>query len=515
MTFAYSYLRFSTPEQMQGDSFRRQAEAARVYAERHGLTLDTKLTFQDLGVSAFRGRNVNRGSLKDFRRAVEGKVVKRGSYLLIESFDRLTRMDPWDALPVFQEIINAGITIVTLQDERSWNRECIRDNPFRILESLIVMVRAHDESASKGRRVRASLNAKREAVRNGDRKIYSARCPSWLQIKSDRSGFQIIGVRAKVIRRIYRMGLQGESNRGIAVRLNSEGVATWSDKTRAPAKYWRYACISRILRNPAVIGTFVPRTSDEIDGRRERRILDPIVKYYPPIVDRQLYRKVQAITALRKPPSRRTVGESPVRNLLGGLAKCEQCRGAMTRVIKASSRKPGHPYLICAGARDGVGCKYQPLRLDRIEARLREEAWTIVADAPPPEYHACHDTAISEIENRMTNARNEIGRVVSAIRRRSSIALNEELRQLEQEVEDLQYKRGKLLRIREATFGPLVKARLRALGEVLEAEPFDYAAANARLRECLFGVLVDPKKKNLSFEWRHGGVSKFEFGPRG
>jgi DNA invertase Pin-like site-specific DNA recombinase len=165
MTIAYSYLRFSTPEQMRGDSFRRQAEAARVYAERHRLTLDTKLTFQDLGVSAYRGRNVNRGSLKDFRRAVEGKAVKRGSYLLIESFDRLTRMEPWDALPVFQEIINAGITIVTLQDERSWNRECIRDNPFRILESLLVMVRPHEESATKSRRIRASLDAKREAVR--------------------------------------------------------------------------------------------------------------------------------------------------------------------------------------------------------------------------------------------------------------------------------------------------------------------------------------------------------------
>jgi DNA invertase Pin-like site-specific DNA recombinase len=40
MTIAYSYLRFSTPEQMQGDSFRRQTEAAKVYAERHGLTLE-------------------------------------------------------------------------------------------------------------------------------------------------------------------------------------------------------------------------------------------------------------------------------------------------------------------------------------------------------------------------------------------------------------------------------------------------------------------------------------------
>ena len=36
---AYSYVRFSTPEQMRGDSFRRQTEAAERYAAAHGLDL--------------------------------------------------------------------------------------------------------------------------------------------------------------------------------------------------------------------------------------------------------------------------------------------------------------------------------------------------------------------------------------------------------------------------------------------------------------------------------------------
>src|SRR5690242_10265041 len=108
MAKAYSYLRFSTPEQLKGDSFRRQLDAARRYAEQHGLVLDEELTFRDLGVSAFRGRNAESGSLRDFRRAVEDGVVERGSFLLVESFDRISRMDPWAALPVLQEIINAG-----------------------------------------------------------------------------------------------------------------------------------------------------------------------------------------------------------------------------------------------------------------------------------------------------------------------------------------------------------------------------------------------------------------------
>ncbi len=49
---AYSYLRFSTPEQSLGDSFRRQTALAQEYALRHGLDLDTELTYRDLGISA-------------------------------------------------------------------------------------------------------------------------------------------------------------------------------------------------------------------------------------------------------------------------------------------------------------------------------------------------------------------------------------------------------------------------------------------------------------------------------
>src|SRR5262249_35200722 len=153
MAKAYSYLRFSTPEQLKGDSFRRQTEAARAYAEQHCLILDEELTFRHLGVSAFRGRNAAQGRLRDFRRAVEDGVIERGSYLLVESFDRISRMDPWEALPILQDIVNAGIVVVTLGDGRRWDRKGFRDNPVKIIESLLVMMRAHEESLTKARRL--------------------------------------------------------------------------------------------------------------------------------------------------------------------------------------------------------------------------------------------------------------------------------------------------------------------------------------------------------------------------
>ena len=63
---AFSYLRFSTPEQGAGDSRRRQMAMAEKYAADHHLTLDQSLSFRDIGVSAFRGKNAKEGALRAF-----------------------------------------------------------------------------------------------------------------------------------------------------------------------------------------------------------------------------------------------------------------------------------------------------------------------------------------------------------------------------------------------------------------------------------------------------------------
>jgi DNA invertase Pin-like site-specific DNA recombinase len=79
---AFSYLRFSTPEQASGDSRRRQLAMAEKYATDHHLKLDRQLSFRDLGVSAFRGKNAKEGALRAFLEAIEHNLVPKGSFLL-------------------------------------------------------------------------------------------------------------------------------------------------------------------------------------------------------------------------------------------------------------------------------------------------------------------------------------------------------------------------------------------------------------------------------------------------
>jgi len=68
MIKAFSYVRFSSGRQAEGDSERRQIAMAEEYANKHGLELDT--TFRDLGVSGFRGSNRTKGALARFIEAV-------------------------------------------------------------------------------------------------------------------------------------------------------------------------------------------------------------------------------------------------------------------------------------------------------------------------------------------------------------------------------------------------------------------------------------------------------------
>ncbi|SFM30692.1 recombinase family protein [Methylobacterium pseudosasicola] len=125
MPVAYSYIRMSRPEQLRGDSLRRQLEAARKWAVGRGIELDEGL--RDIGVSAYRGKNRTEGALGAFLSMVEDGRVARGSYLVMESLDRLSREAVVEALPRFMDIVNAGVTIVTLIDGQEYSKARLID----------------------------------------------------------------------------------------------------------------------------------------------------------------------------------------------------------------------------------------------------------------------------------------------------------------------------------------------------------------------------------------------------
>ncbi|MGF1743816.1 recombinase family protein [Vibrio minamisatsumaniensis] len=333
MKTAYSYIRFSSSRQADGDSIRRQTELARAYADKYELDLQD-VSISDFGVSAFRGANATEGELGEFLRLVDNGDIASDCYLLVESLDRLSRDKVRKALRLFLSIIDRGITVVTLSDNRVYSPDS--DNDMELLMSILIMSRANNESEMKSQRTSAAWSKARLDALNGT-KAKNSRLPDWLSWNEDKTDF-VINQSAKVtIQRVFELSAGGSGIEIIARTLNAEGCRTLKNN-----KEWRSSGVSKLLRNRAVIGEFQFYQKNS-QGKRVP-IGEPIASYYPTIVSKPLFLAVQQGMDLRnKRGSGNRVGQFT--NLFTGLIRCGECGAAV--VTSSQTSKTPQGYLKC------------------------------------------------------------------------------------------------------------------------------------------------------------------------
>ena len=356
----YSYNRFSTPEQIKGDSLRRQIELSEQYAKQHGLLLDDSLKLQDLGLSAYSGEHRNKGALGTFLRLIESGEIAEGSILIVESLDRLSREEVFVALEQFMGIIRNGIKIVTLSDNREYDKNNL--NAIDLVVSIMSMCRAHEESAMKAMRLGKAWENKRNLA---SIKKLTKRCPAWLLLDDEKNSFKIIPGSNEVIRRIFKMKLAGKGVTAITHDLNAK-PEMWKPKSndkRKTAEGWRESYIKKILKNPAVIGKFQPHKL--VKGKRQP-IGDAIPDYYPPIVDTDIFYRVQEQLRNNIYKGGQT---GKVSNLFSHIVKCEYCGGPLAYVDKGPAPKGGK-YLVCDRARRGLGCSNNHIKYGDFEHQV-------------------------------------------------------------------------------------------------------------------------------------------------
>lgn len=497
---AYSYVRFSTPEQSKGDSLRRQTEKAEKYAAEHGLILDDKVSMLDAGVSAFKGANVKVGALGDFLSLVQYGDIKPGSYLLVENVDRISRDNIIDAQMVFMGIINAGIVVVTLSNERAYSRESITRNQFEIFEIIMGFIRANDESATKAQRLRSAWHGKRLKTAN-QREVMTKQGPRWLRMREDRSGFDVIEDRAEIVRRIFRDTLSGIGQNQLARALNLEGVPTFESMgSGRSAGMWHSSYVSKLLRNEAVVGRFTPTRRERThDGKQLRVPTETVEGYYPAIVDLETWEKVNAMTAGRVSYSAK--GDMPT-NILAGLAACPECGSKMTRLNKGNGKTKRHAYLVCVRAKTGLCKPYKAVPYGPIEAAIIEKRETFLAELPSP------DETLEAEWQRLLQADeahgDEIGKITDAIKAHGfSAALSDTLRTLE---DDRAAIRARLVEVGERVTATLTNRVLQTVDKMvalLEANPIEIAPISAIMRQLFTMVEVDWPSGHLRFHWRH------------
>lgn len=497
-TRAFSYLRFSTPEQQQGDSQRRQTERAREYAERHALELDTKLTFQDLGVSAYSGRNVSSGAFAAFLEAVKTGLVPSGSVLLVENLDRVSRAGWWEALPVLQQIINAGVEIVTLTNERRYTLETMRTDPMAGMEMMFTLFRAHDESRVKADRLSRVWEAKRKTATS---KPLTSRVPGWLKLEDGK--FKRLAERVAIVRRIFSEALRGKGQNTIAEDLNRDKVPVFGRGTR-----WHRSYIVKLLTNPSVYGVMIPHRAIRTGGKRRREPLEPIAGYYPPILEKELFDRVQTLRSSAS-PSRGRHARQPVQNVFGGLAKCPVCGDTMQRMNKTE----GFVYLVCSKARAGAGCKYRTVRYKDVEDAFLRDAPALLAEVPAAgEAGEVLEGKVQNTQAALLSLVGQIENLVDAISKSGGSALLvDRLRELEEEQVRLKQDETALLHERDELAGPVVAHKVEELRAALQGKPIDRTLVNVLLRQLVSKVTVDYITGQLELHWRHNGVSSIVF----
>jgi DNA invertase Pin-like site-specific DNA recombinase/prefoldin subunit 5 len=346
----------STDLQLKGDSRRRQLEASQEYAERNELDLADDAQLEDIGISAFKGANVKEGALGRFLEAVEQGAVARGSYLIVESLDRISREHVLAAQAVFLRIIQAGINLVTLTDGRVYRAG--ETNLGDLVISLVIMSTAHEESLKKSQRVGAAWKHKRLKAAAGT--PMTERCPAWLCLSPDRKAYEAIPARVAIVRRIFEETIAGVGMYSVAKRLNHERIPAFVGKNG-----WHQSYVAKTLANRAVLGEFQPNR--KVDGKRVPDG-EPIANYYPAIIDEATFFQAQASKRLRSSGGTGAGRKGPTfTNLFSGLARCAHCSYSMSFENKGATPKGG-TYLVCDNARRHLGCEAVRWRYNDFEA---------------------------------------------------------------------------------------------------------------------------------------------------
>ncbi|HEY2910004.1 MAG TPA: recombinase family protein, partial [Gemmataceae bacterium] len=356
---AYSYLRFSSPDQSKGDSIRRQTELRDAWIAKKGAVLDTTLSLRDEGVSAFRGRhreNADRNALAAFLELVRAKRIARGSYLIVESLDRLTREDIRPALTLLLNLIESGIRVVQLLPVEAVYDEAVE--PMILMQAIMELSRGHSESRMKSERLGHAWKQKKEAARSG--KPLTRALPAWIEVRDAK--LVLKPKPAASVRKVYSLAIAGHGQSAITKRLNAEGVEPIG---RAP--YWAQSYVAKLLASRATMGEFQPHRGHVGPNRKPDG--KPIPDYFPAAVTEDEWNAARGAIAGRRQKGGR-IGKRVA--LFSGLLRDARDGGPLHQVNKG--RKSPGPHLVSYRAAQGLpGTQYVSFPLKAFEEAILRE----------------------------------------------------------------------------------------------------------------------------------------------
>lgn len=319
-----SYTRFSSRKQAKGLSYVRQVESARDWCKQHNLTLDDE-NFEDLGVSAYSGANSETGALADLQRKLVSGEIPRGTILIVEALDRITRQALPKAVTLLMSLANSGLVIVTLSDGKTWDEASMADLGSFMM-SVVTLYRGHQESEYKSLRLRKTFKKHREL---GSTQAFGS-APGWLHRESNKLPWEIDEEKAQIVRRVFELSASGLGSKAIAARANVEQWAVPARLNRTAGR-WHGQLPGQLLRNRAVLGELQHRIrTHEANAQHWQgfAVGMPVSDYYPRIISDELWLAARASIRTRSVNKRR---DSHFYNVFSGLLYCGNCGAPIHR----------------------------------------------------------------------------------------------------------------------------------------------------------------------------------------
>ncbi len=315
---AYLYQRFSSDQQIGNSSIYRQSFKQHEWLEAHP-EFECEGEYTDESKSASKGEHLKRGELGKLVEEIDAGKVEKGSYILVEGFSRLSRLDTPETEKLLRKIWGAGITIVTVQNGQEYPPDTESNFGLRI-QLLVEVNGAFLESKIRSERITGSYD-RREALASEGKSI-KIKKPFWL----DENGK--LNEHAPIIRKVFYWYVkEGLGQQRIYQKLKEQHPDFKPFNKLAPSTVIRW------IKSKSVLGYWVrfAGTKDE----REYKVFEAAVGervFYKAakINEDRLYKNV-------KPDSNMA---------LHGLIQCGHCGGGVT--VQKSYHKNGMPLLRCS-----------------------------------------------------------------------------------------------------------------------------------------------------------------------
>lgn len=346
-------------------------------------------------------------------------VAHRLDILVVKDFSRFSRRNS-RGLVELEDLRDAGVRIISIGDNIDFPND---DDWLKIqFQFLLNEMPVTDTS----RKVKSVIRRRQE-----DGKWICAAPYGYIVNKQQQ--FEVVPVEADVIRRIYRLYIDGWGYKRIANALTDEGVPTprmsererkvaeGEDYRRSVKNAWSIVTVQGILDNDFYIGTLRQGKYQraKINGRDVKRDeVEQIVieNHHQPIIDYRTFATVRSLREKRAKYNYRGVKIND--NVYSGFLECGDCGAPMF----ALGRRDLKPAYTCGTyhRRGTAGCTTHHIRVDKLDElvklyvkKVRDNSAEMLAKlneelAREPEDVAETERSAANIEDVLLDAQEEL-----------------------------------------------------------------------------------------------------------